>query len=204
MLRLAAISCVALLVLAIGAEGQCPDGTPPPCTAPPRAQPRGPRIGVGSIKVLSSTPVAGTNLNWQDLEKGVPLHVVVEHAVQSVPAGYVPLLVAFVNLTPEKTNRGQQLVLESRVITPRPVQRGLDWVLTRDFVRAQRITIEIHIAFSAAKDTIDMATQGLRVGFDWAASMTLEFPVDSSAVARPPAIRGAAREKGRGSLLARF
>ncbi|HEU5218789.1 MAG TPA: hypothetical protein VFU23_09025, partial [Gemmatimonadales bacterium] len=86
-----ASTCAFVMLLASRANGQCPDGTPPPCT-PPRPEARAPRAGVGTIKVLSSTPAAGTTLKWQDLEKGVPLHVAVEHAVQSVPRGQVPVL----------------------------------------------------------------------------------------------------------------
>ena len=98
--RTLATSCVSLTVLAIPAIAQCPDGTPPPCTRPSRPEARSPRLGVASIRVLASTPVAGTTLKWQDLEKGVPLHVVVEHAVQRIPPGQTPVLAAFVNLTP--------------------------------------------------------------------------------------------------------
>jgi hypothetical protein len=140
-------------------------------------------VGVASIRVLASTPVAGTTLQWQDLEKGVPLHVVVEHAVQRVPPGQTPVLAAFVNLTPEATHRGQQLVLEARVIATRPTQRGLDWVLTTEHVRQQRITVGIHIAFSS--DSNPNSERGLRVSYDWAASITLEFPVADSSGAAP-------------------
>ena len=180
-------SCVSLTVLAIPAIAQCPDGTPPPCTRPSRPEASSPRMGVASIRVLASTPVAGTTLRWQDLEKGVPLHVVVEHAVQRVPPGQAPVLVAFVNLTPGATHSVQQRVLGARVITVRPTQRGLDWVLTTEYVRQQRITVEIHIAFSAASDTNPASGRGLRLSFDWAASITLEFPVaDSSGAAFAP------------------
>jgi hypothetical protein len=183
--RAIATSCVSLTVLAIPAVAQCPDGTPPPCTRPSRPAAPSPRVGVASIRVLASTPVAGTTLKWQDLQKGVPLHVVVEHAVQRVPPGQTPVLAAFVNLTPDAKHRGQQLVLEARVITTRPTQRGLDWVLTTEHVRQQRITVGIHIAFSS--DSNPNSARGLRVSYDWAASITLEFPVaDSSGAAPPP------------------
>jgi hypothetical protein len=183
--RTIATTCVALTVLAIPAIAQCPDGTPPPCTRPSRPEAHSPRVGVASIQVLASTPVAGTTLKWQDLEKGVPLHVVVEHAVQRVPPGLTPVLAAFVNLTPDAKHAGQQRVLEARVITARPTQRGLDWVLTTEHVRQQRITVEIHIAFSS--DTTTTSARGLRLSFDWAASITLEFPVaDSSGTAFAP------------------
>ena len=99
--RAIATSCVSLTVLALPARAQCPDGTPPPCTRPSRPEAASPRVGVASLRVLTTTPVAGTTLKWQDLEKGVPLHVVVEHAVQRVPPGQAPVLVAFVNLTPD-------------------------------------------------------------------------------------------------------
>ena len=185
--RIIATSCVSLAVLAIPAIAQCPNGTPPPCTRPSRPEARSPGAGVASIRVLSSAPVAGTTLKWQDLEKGVPLHVVVEHAVQSVPRGQVPVLVAYINLTPEAKHGGQQRVLEARVIATRPTQRGLDWVLTTKYVRQQRITVELHVAFSAASDTVGAFARGLRVSFDWAASITLEFPVaDSSGTAFAP------------------
>ena len=186
--RTIATSCVSLTVLAIPAIAQCPDGTPPPCTRPSRPEARSPRVGVATIQVLASTPVAGTTLKWQDLEKGVPLHVVVEHAVQRVPPGQTPVLAVFVNLTPDAKHAGQQRVLEARVITGRPTQRGLDWVLTTEHVRQHRITVEIHVAFSS--DTNLTSARGLRLSFDWAASITLEFPVaDSSgaAFAPPPA-----------------
>ena len=183
--RAIATSCVSLTVLAIPAVAQCPDGTPPPCTRPSRPAAPSPRVGVASIRVLASTPVAGTTLKWQDLKKGVPLHVVVEHAVQRVPPGQTPVLAAFVNLTPDAKHRGQQLVLEARVITTRPTQRGLDWVLTTEHVRQQRITVGIHIAFSS--DSNPNSARGLRVSYDWAASSTLEFPVADSTGAAPPA-----------------
>jgi hypothetical protein len=184
-LRILATSCVSLTVLAIPAIAQCPDGTPPPCTAPSRAEPRSPRPGMASIRVLTSTPVAGTTLKWEDLQKGVPLHVVVEHAVQRTPPGQVPVLVAFVNLTPDAKHAGYQRVLESRVITARPTQRGMDWVLTTEYVRQHRITVAIHVAFSAVSDTA--SGRGLKVSYDWAASITLEFPVtDSSGTASAP------------------
>jgi hypothetical protein len=67
----------------------------------------------------------------------------------------------------------------------RPTQRGFDWVLRREHVREQRITIEIHIAFSTASDTAHIASRGLRVSYDWAASMTLEFPVTDSTKSVP-------------------
>jgi hypothetical protein len=185
--RIIATSCVSLTVLAIPAIAQCPDGTPPPCSVPSGPEARSPRAGVASIRVLASTPVAGTTLKWQDLEKGVPLHVVVEHAVHSVPRGQVPVLVAYVNLTPDAKHAGQQRVLEARVIATRPTQRGLDWVLTTEYVRQQRITVELHVAFSAASDTNGAFARGLKVSFDWAASITLEFPVaDSSGAAFAP------------------
>ena len=189
MFRTLATSCVSLAVLAVPAAAQCPDGTPPPCTRPSRPEARAPRLGVASIQVLTSTPVAGTTLQWQDLEKGVPLHVVVEHAVQRVPPGQTPVLAAFVNLTPGAKNTHRQ-VLEARVIRARPTQRGLDWVLTTEHVRQRQITVEIHIAFSS--DTNPNSARGLRLSFDWAASITLEFPVaDSSGAAfsapSPPA-----------------
>ena len=185
--RLIATSCVSLTVLAIPAIAQCPDGTPPPCSVASRPEVRSPRAGVASIRVLASTPVAGTTLKWQDLEKGVPLHVVVEHAVQKVPPGEVPVLAAFVNLTPDAKHAGYQRVLETRVITVRPTQRGLDWVLTTEHVRQHRITVAIHVAFSAARDTNQAAARGLRLSYDWAASITLEFPVaDSSGAAQAP------------------
>jgi hypothetical protein len=178
--RIIATSCVTLTVLAIPAIAQCPDGTPPPCAAPSRPEARSPRLGVASIRVLTSTPVAGTTLKWQDLEKGVPLHVVVEHAVQRVPPGQAPVLVAFVNLTPDAKHAGYQRVLEARVITARPTQRGMDWVLTTEHVRQHRITVAIHVAFSAASDTNPASGRGLRLSYDWAASITLEFPVADS------------------------
>ena len=190
MFRIITTSCVSLTVLAIPAIAQCPDGTPPPCTVPSRPDARSPRVGLASLRVLASTPVAGTTLKWQDLEKGIPLHVVVEHAVQKVPPGQAPVLVAFVNLTPDAKHGGYQRVLEARVIATRPTQRGLDWVLTTEHVRQRRITVELHVAFSTARDTIGGFARGLRVSFDWAASITLEFPVaDSSgaAFAPPPA-----------------
>ena len=191
MFRIIATSCISLTALAIPASAQCPDGTPPPCSAPSRPEARSPRMGVASIRVLASTPVAGTTLKWQDLEKGVPLHVVVEHAVQRVPRGQVPVLVAYVNLTPDAKHAGQQRVLEARVIATRPTQRGLDWVLTTEYVRQQRITVELHVAFSAASDTTRAFARGLRVSFDWAASITLEFPVaDSSGAAFDGRFRG--------------
>lgn len=141
---------------------------------------------MGTLKVLSSAPVAGTSLKWADLEKGVPLHVVVEHAVQKVPRGQFPVLVAYVNLTPDAQHKGMQRVLEARVINARPTQRGLDWVLKPEFVRQRKITIDVHIAFSA--DTNIHSPKGMRLSFDWAASMTLEFPVDSSGTAPRPDI----------------
>lgn len=181
--RTFATSCVSVMVLAIPASAQCPDGTPPPCPRPlPRPEARGPRLGVASLRVLASTPVAGTTLKWQDLEKGVPLHVVVEHAVQRVPRGQTPVLAAFVNRTPAGQQAGQRRVLGARVITTRPTQRALDWVLTTEHVHQQRITVEIHVAFS--RDTNLTSPQGMRLSFDWAASITLEFPVaDSSGTA---------------------
>ena len=172
------------MVLPVRAFAQCPNGTPPPCTTPTRPEARPPRIGVGSIRVLASTPIPGTTLKLQDLEKGVPLHVVVEHAVQTIPPGQVPVLVALVNLTPVGQSKGYSRTLEARFITSRPTQRGLDWVLTKDYVREHRITVEVHIGFSPAADTAHASPQGLRMAFDWAASVTLEFPVaDSSGTA---------------------
>lgn len=190
MFRIVATSCVSLTVLATPAIAQCPDGTPPPCARPlPRPEaPRGPRLGEASLRVLASTPIAGTTLTWQDLEKGVPLHVVVEHAVQRVPRGQTPVLAAFVNLTPAGQQGGERRVLGAQVIRTRPTQRALDWVLTTEHVHQQRITVEIHVAFS--RDTNLTSPQGMRLSFDWAASTTLEFPVaDSSGAAvtpRPP------------------
>jgi hypothetical protein len=183
--RTLATSCVSLTVLAVPAIAQCPDGTPPPCTRPsPRPEARGPRLGVASLRVLASTPVAGTTLKWQDLEKGVPLHVVVEHAVQRIPPGQTPVLAAFVNLTSAEKNV-RRLLLGARVITARPTQRASDWVLTTEHVRQQLITVEIHIAFSS--DTNLASPRGLRLSFDWAASTTIEFPVaDSSGAAFAP------------------
>lgn len=178
--RTIATSCVSLTVLAIPAIAQCPDGTPPPCTRPSRPEARPPRLGAASLRVLASTPVAGTTLKWQDLEKGVPLHVVVEHAVQRIPPGQTPVLAAFANLTPAAKQAGERRMLGARVITARPTQRALDWVLTTEHVREQRITVEIHVAFSP--DTNLTSARGLRLSFDWAASITLEFPV-----AEPPA-----------------
>jgi hypothetical protein len=176
-----------LTVVAMPAIAQCPDGSPPPCTARARPEARAPRAGVASIRVLESTPVSGTTLNWKDLEKGVPLHVVVEHAVQRVPPGQRPVLVAFVNLTPDATRSGYQRVLEARSIAARPTQRGLDWVLTTEHVRQKRITVAIHVAFTPASDTSLTSAQGMKLSFDWAASITLEFPVaDSSSTSRPP------------------
>lgn len=199
--RAIATSCVSLAVLAVPAIAQCPDGTPPPCTRPSRPEARSPRVGVASIRVLASTPVAGTTLKWQDLEKGVPLHVVVEHAVQRVPPGQTPVLAAFVNLTPGAKQAVQRRVLESRLIAARPTQRGLDWVLTTEHVRQQRITVEIHIAFSAASDTNQ--ARGLRLSFDWAASITLEFPVaDSSGAASAPPLAQPATGTGQGRVNA--
>jgi len=189
--RILATSSVSLAVLAFPAIAQCPDGTPPPCSARSRPGPRSPRVGIASIRVLASTPVAGTTLKWQDLEKGVPLHVVVEHAVQKTPPGQVPVLAAFVNLTPDATHSGYQRVLEARVVTARPTQRGMDWVLTTEHVRQHRITVAIHIAFSAASDTNQTAGRALRLSYDWAASITLEFPVaDSSGAAFDARFRG--------------
>jgi len=173
------------MVPVIRANSQCPNGTPPPCTAPRRPQATKPLTGVASIRVLSSTPLAGTTLKWQELEKGVSLHVVVEHAVQRVPPGLAPVFVAFVNLTPERTNRGYQRVLETRSIQKRPTQQGFDWLLTREYVRQRRITIEIHVAFSPASDTALVSPRGVRVSYDWAASMTLVFPVADSSQASP-------------------
>jgi hypothetical protein len=195
--RTIAISCVSLTVLAIPAIAQCPDGTPPPCARPPRPEARSPRVGVASIRVLASTPVAGTTLTWRDLEKGVPLHVVVEHAVQRVPPGQVPVLAAFVNLTPDATHRGYQRVLEARVITARPTQRGLNWVLTTEHVRQKRITVAIHVAFAAAADTALTSARALKLSYDWGASITLEFPVaDSSDAAFAPALAALATDTG--------
>jgi hypothetical protein len=185
--RALVIPCVVSAVLAIPAAAQCPDGTPPPCTRPSRPEARAPRLGAASLRVLTSAPVAGTTLKWQDLEKGVPLHVVVEHAVQRVPPGQTPVLAAFVNLTPDAKSGGERHRLEARVIARRPTQRGLDWVLTTEHVRQQRITVEIHVAFSS--DSNPNSERGLRLSFDWAASLTLEFPVaDSSGggMAPPP------------------
>jgi hypothetical protein len=190
--RTIAISCVSLTVLAVPAIAQCPDGTPPPCARPPRSEARTPRVGVASIRVLASTPVAGTTLKWRDLEKGVPLHVVVEHAVQRVPPGQTPVLAAFVNLTPDATHKGYQRLLEARLIASRPTQRGLNWVLTTEHVRQKRITVAIHVAFSAAGDTTLTSAGGLKLSYDWGASITLEFPVSdssSAAFAPPPAQR---------------
>jgi hypothetical protein len=182
--RIIATSLVSLAVLAIPATAQCPDGTPPPCSKPSRPAARPPRPGVASLRVLSSTPVAGTTLKWQDLKKGVPLHVVVEHAVQRVPAGQTPVLVAFANLTPDAKSGGYQRVLEARLVTARPTQRGLNLVLTTEHVRQQRITVAIHLAFSPASDTTLTDARGLKLSFDWPASITLEFPVaDSSSAA---------------------
>jgi hypothetical protein len=135
--------------------------------------------------VLSSTPLAGTTLKWQELEKGVPLHVVVEHAVQQVPPGLTPVFVAFVNLTPERTNKGYQRVLETRSIQQRPTQQGFDWLLKTEYIRQKRITIQIHVAFTPASDTALTSTRGTRLSYDWAASMTLVFPVADSASSVP-------------------
>lgn len=180
MFRAIATACVALAVVAIPVFAQCADGSPPPCTRPSRPQPNTRRAGDASIRVVTSTPVSGTTLKWQDLEKGVPLHVVVEHAVQRVPPGQVPVLVAYANLTPDATHKGYQRVLEARVITARPTQRGLDLRLTRDYVRQQRITVAIHVAFSSAGDTALVSKQGWKLSYEWGASITLEFPVDSA------------------------
>ena len=176
---------LALMLPAIRAYAQCPNGTPPPCTAPRRPQAPKPLTGVASIRVLSSTPLAGTTLKWQELEKGVPLHVVVEHAVQQVPPGLAPVFVAFVNLTPEKTNRGYQRVLETRSIQKRPTQQGFDWLLKTEYVRQKRITIAIHVGFSPASDTSLNSPRGVRLSYEWAASMTLVFPVSDSASSVP-------------------
>ena len=187
MFRIIATSCVSLTVLALPAIAQCPDGSPPPCTPPSRPEARAPRAGAATLRVLASTPISGTTLKRQDLEKGVPLHVVVEHAVQRVPRGQTPVLVAFANLTPDATQSGYQRVLEARVITARPTQRGLNLVLNKDHVRQQRITVAIHVAFSPAGDTTLTSAQGLKLSFDWGASITLEFPVaDSSSVSSAP------------------
>jgi hypothetical protein len=59
-------------------------------------------------------------------------------------------------------------------------------VLTKEYVREKRITVELHMAYSAASDTAGAFARGLRVSFDWAASITLEFPVDSSGTASTP------------------
>src|SRR5688572_29639754 len=178
MFRTIVASCVALTVLAIPAVAQCPDGMPPPCPRPSRPEARAPPKGVASLRVLASTPGAGTTLNWHDREKGVPLHVVVEHARQPVPSGQAPVLPASANLTPAGQQAGQRRVLGARVITTRPTQRALDWVLTTEHVHQQRITVEIHVAFSS--DTNLASPRGLRLSFDWAASITLEFPVADS------------------------
>src|SRR5688500_9551967 len=148
MLRTIAISFVSLMVLAHAATAQCPNGTPPPCTVAPRPAARTPRTGVASLRVLSSTPVAGTALKWRDLQKGVPLHVVVEHAVQRVPPGQAPVLVAFADLTPDAKSAAYRRMLAARRIAARPTQRGLDLLLTPEHVRRQRITVAIHIAFT--------------------------------------------------------
>lgn len=183
--RTYALACVSLTGVALPAVAQCPDGSPPPCTRPARPAAGATRIGAATIRVLTSTPVAGTTLKWQDLEKGVPLHVVVEHAVQRVPPGQTPVLVAYVNLTPDATHKGYQRVLESRFIARRPTQRGLDWVLTKEHVRQQRITVAIHVAFSAVADTSAIAQRGLKVSYDYGASITLEFPVADSSATQP-------------------
>jgi hypothetical protein len=178
------ISCVSLTLLAAEALAQCPDGSAPPCTRPSRPGARTPSVGAASIRVLSSAPMSGTTLKRQELEKGVPLHVVVEHAVQRVPRGQTPVLVAFVNLTPDATRAGYQRVLEARVIAARPTQRGLNLVLKTEHVRQQRITVAIHVAFTPAGDSTLTSAQGMKLSFDWGASITLEFPVaDSSGTA---------------------
>jgi hypothetical protein len=185
-LRILAMSVVSLTGLAIPATAQCPNGTPPPCSAPSRPAASPPRAGVATLRVVSSTPVAGTTLKLRDLQKGVPLHVVVEHAVQRVPPGQAPVLVAFANLTPDAKTGGYQRVLDARLVTPRPTQRGLDLVLTQEHVRQQRITVAIHVAFTPASDTMLTASaKGLKLSFDWAASITLEFPVADSSGAFP-------------------
>ena len=185
--RIIATSCVSLTVLASPAIAQCPEGTPPPCTSRSRPEARAPRMGVATLRVLTSTPVSGTTLKRQDLEKGVPLHVVVEHAVQRVPRGQTPVLVAFANMTPDATRAGYQRVLQARFITARPTQRGLNLVLDTAHVRQQRITIAIHVAFSPAGDTTLSSARGMRLSFDWGASITLEFLVaDSSGASVAP------------------
>ena len=201
--RIIATSCISLTVLAIPAIAQCPDGTHPPCTSPSRPEARAPRMGVATLRVLASTPVSGTTLKRQDLEKGVPLHVVVEHAVQRVPHGQTPVLVAFANLTPDATHAGYQRVLEARLITARPTQRGLNLVLTTEHVRQQRITVAIHIAFSPAGDTTLTSAQGMKLSFDWGASITLEFPVaDSSGTAFAPPMAQVATGSGQDRVTA--
>lgn len=192
-------SCVLLAALAALAApanpafAQCPDGSPPPCSRPARPEARVPRPGDASIRVLTSTPISGTTLKAQDLVKGVPLHVVVEHAVQRVPAGQRPVLVAFVNLTPDAAGKGYQRVLDARLIASRPTQRGLDLTLTTDHVSDRRITVAIHVAFTPASDSALTSSQGMRLSFDWGASITLEFPVaDSTGAAgvTSPAVPG--------------
>jgi hypothetical protein len=205
-LRTIASSSALLALLPIPATAQCPDGTPPPCASPSRSQARSPRMGVASIRVLTSAPISGTTLKWKDLEKGVPLHVVVEHAVQRVPPRQAPVLVAFANLTPDATRGGYQKVLEARLITTRPTQRGLDLLLTTEHVRQRKIVVAIHVAFTAAADTALSSAQGMKLSFDWAASITLEFPVaDStdSAFATPLTQLAAVTERAGAIALAR-
>lgn len=208
--RTIAISCVSLTVLTAPAIAQCPNGTPPPCSRPSPPVARQPRAGVATLRVLTSTPVAGTTLKWRDLEKGVPLHVVVEHAVQRIPPGQAPVLAAFVNLTPDATHRGYQRILEARVISARPTQRGFDWVLTTEHVRQKRITVAIHVAFSATTDTAFSSGQGMKLSYDWGASITLEFPVDSTGAGVAPPLpqlatgTGRARAHPSSSLTSRY
>lgn len=160
---------IGIVLLATGARAQCPDGSPPPCVRARSALP-----GKASLRLIASSPLAGTVLEWQNLVAGIPLHVVIEHSVQQLPRGNTPVFLAFVDLAPADIKLPKIAVLTLRTIDARPTQLGFDVTLQTRHVVDGKVTVRVVVGFRSGQ-TSD-STSSL-IGADWAASISLEFPV---------------------------
>src|ERR1044071_2205503 len=88
------------------AWAQCPNGTPPPCSRP------GPALdGRATLRIITTSPVAGTTLDSAELAKGIPLHIVVEHAIQYLPSGQTAWLFSFADLQPTAKHPQPEVLL---------------------------------------------------------------------------------------------
>ena len=136
------------------------------------------RVPDGQLRVLSAEPPPGTTLEAGDLERGIPVRIVVEHAIpdapvvsDDVPLATVRLMVLLRRDVGDPNDDGVWQQLDSRPVSWETRQLSLEGSVDEQHVYDGRVTLRAALFFENKPGTWTIGGS---------ASTRLEYPVEPS------------------------